>query len=607
MKTKRSLQNLIILIAIISSLSFNIIQIDSNLLNQTIPIPKTADTHLIWDLPLSNGPEFIAISEDAKYIAGAEYGGDYVTLFNSTTSNIIWDYSLSSTSIYGMDMSANGEYVIVGCTNHYVYVFNNTPDTFKTPFWSYDTGEVVWEVAISADGNYAVAGTSGANDYIILFNVTNPLDPFIWESTDSTDGIESLAISSNGTYIAAGADTTLYMYDKSSSTAQWSSSTSGWKENVAISANGKFVATGGSSGYLYLYDSSNSTYLWGDNLPGNILSIDMSDDGEYFVVGGTNGICSLYNKTGTNPERDYIVDAYDDVISVSISNDGNYVAAGYEYITSSNRNTIYFYNRISSTALWAQITRTTIREVALSSNGSYLAASEGYFETKLFFFTTLTILPDPYSLSSTYSGVGTTFVYELVEWNETLGNSLGITLADIDPTADVGEQRCYEITQIAKTSTYWIISYKAWNWGSDFHSNTPFTDSINVYVYPENKGESVDFIHPDLMSIIPKPVDKYLGGIDWDPGSSSSGMNYTFEKTVASNTFDLTTNYDIEGYLQSFIWRYNNDLLLNITYIGKRSASSTSIPFGEYYLFMTLTSIVLLIFIRKRKLKIYSH
>jgi len=603
MKTKRSLKNLIILFAFVFSLSFNKIQIDTNLLSQTMLSPKTADTHLIWDLALSNAPDFIEISEDAKYIAGADYGGDYVILFNSTTSDVIWNYSLSSTSIYGMDMSANGEYVIVGCTNHYVYVFNNTPNTYKTPFWSYDTGEVVWDVAISTDGNYAVAGTSGVNDYVILFNVTNPIDPFIWESTDSTDGIESLAISSNGAYIAAGAYTTLYMYNKSSSTAQWSASTSGFKENVAISANGKYVVTGGSIGYVYLYDSSNSNYLWSDNLPGDILSIDMSDDGEYFVVGGTNGICSLYNKTGTNPERDYIVDAYDAVMSVSISNDGNYVAAGYDYISSSNRNTVYFYDRTLSTALWVQMTRTSISAVALSSDGSYLAASEGYFETTLYFFITLTVLPDPYSLSSIYSTVGTTFVYELVEWNETLGNSLGITLADIDPTADVGEQRCYEITQITNNSNYWIISYKAWNWGSDFHSNTPYTDSIYVYVYPEDEGESIDYIHPDLMSIIPKPVDKYLEGIAWGPDSSSSGMSYTFERTQASHNFDLTVNYEIEGYLKSTTWKYNNDLLLNISYIGQRSASSSTIHFGEFYLFLTVTTIVLLIFIIKRKLK----
>ncbi|MFX1410964.1 MAG: hypothetical protein ACFFA6_11465 [Promethearchaeota archaeon] len=49
-----------------------------------------------------------------------------------------------------------------------------------------------------------------------------------------------------------------------------------------------------------------------------------------------------------------------------------------------------------------------------------------------------------------------------------------------------------------------------WNWGSDFHSNTPYTDSIYVYVYPEDGGENIDYIHPDLMSIIPKPVDEYL-------------------------------------------------------------------------------------------------
>ncbi|MFX1410965.1 MAG: hypothetical protein ACFFA6_11470 [Promethearchaeota archaeon] len=91
-----------------------------------------------------------------------------------------------------------------------------------------------------------------------------------------------------------------------------------------------------------------------------------------------------------------------------------------------------------------------------------------------------------------------------------------------------------------------------------------------------------------------------IGGQD----SSSSGMSYTLKRTQASHTFDLTINYDIEGYLKSMIWRYNNYLLLNISYIGQRSAKSTSIHFSEFYLFLTLTTIVLLILIEKRKLKI---
>ena len=138
----------------------------------------------------------------------------------------------------------------------------------------------------------------------------------------------------------------------------------------------------------------------------------------------------------------------------------------------------------------------------------------------------------------------------------------------------------------------------------NFNSYTPYSDSINVYVYPEDEGTNVDYIHSDLMSIIPKPVDEYLEGIDWDSTSSSSGLNYTYEQSFTPHTFDLILEYNVEGFLKSLIWTYNDYLLLNVTYMGERTGSgSTGIPFGGTFLLITFTTIALLIILVKQKIK----
>ena len=271
--------------------------------------------------------------------------------------------------------------------------------------------------------------------------------------------------------------------------------------------------------------------------------------------------------------------------------------------SSSGRNTIYFYERNNSSALWKHSTLTSIYEVTLSENGSYLAASEGGMGTKLYYITPFTSLPDPYSLNASYAKVGKTFVYEVIEWNETLAGSLGIALSDIDPSAGVGLRRCYEITQITKMTDYWIINYKAWNWGMDFYGYTPYSDSIDIYVYPAGEGMDVDYIHSDLMSIIPTPVAAYLDGIDWSSDSSSSGLSYSYEQYLSPHYFDLFIEYCAEGFLKSLVWTYNENVLLNISYIGERAPGGPiSIPFGEFYVGITLsTMVILIIFVNKKK------
>ncbi len=526
--------------------------------------PQSSQGHLLWTSKLSGTIRSIAISDAGDYIACGNLG--YVSLFNKSSNIALWNYSTGST-VNEIDISADGKYILAGCQDGWVYLFNNSVTTPKQYEWRYDTSEAVWCVAISADGKYAVAGTSGTNDKVCLLNVSKTSDPHIWTNSDSSDGIESVSISGNGSYIAASAFVYLYKFNLSSSTPDWSATLAlGGIVDIKMSRDGNYIAVV-SSGYVNLFDKefTSDTYLWqDDSLNGYGNSVDITLDGSYIVVAGDNAFCALYNKTGSTPEREYSVDALDHVNDAAISLDGNYVAAGYTYITDSYRNTTYFYDRDSSIATWRHMSQTTISHVALSANGSYLAACD--WDDNLYFYDTLKEVPESDDYNLGFSK-GDTFLYEITVKNNTELSALGITFA-ADST--IGEKRCYKITNIEETSSYWLVSYDAWDWSSDNDGCcgiTIYEDEIIVYKDPLDYGYNIKYIHPDLISILPKPTEEYIGLIDWDSSITVSGCNITWDAI----TYEVIYNYDDEGFLDKYTVKKDTKVILEIKYAGKAS------------------------------------
>ena len=159
-------------------------------------------------------------------------------------------------------ISADGNYMVAGGDK--VYLFNKSSTTPKTPIWEYDTGDYIWPVAISADGNYIVAGDESINGKFYLFHKSDP-NP-LWDYTIS-GYVNSLAISSDGTYIAVAAGDTFYLFNNTISSPMWNYTVEGEGNlavKVSISSDGKFIA--GGSGYgdyadarVYLFNNSFST------------------------------------------------------------------------------------------------------------------------------------------------------------------------------------------------------------------------------------------------------------------------------------------------------------------------------------------------------------
>ncbi len=238
-------------------------------------------------------------------------------------------------------------------------------------------------VAISADGKYIGAGGYNSDNKVYFFENSSSIP--LWSYTTGAR-IESISISANGSYMAVGgSDHNLYLFHQSSSTPLWSYTTRASVWATAISADGNYIVAGGEgvNWRVYLFHRSSSTPLL-NYIPssGVIGTVAISADGNYFVA-GTDGLGSndgkviLFNKTSLTPIWSYTVPG--SVMTVAISSDG-------DYITATGNNRVYLFHRSNSTPLWSYSVSSYSRRNALdiSSNGSYIGL--GCFNGKVYLF-----------------------------------------------------------------------------------------------------------------------------------------------------------------------------------------------------------------------------
>ena len=283
-----------------------------------------------------------------------------------------WSYETGD-NVYDVAISADGEYIAAGSTGYdnKLYLFDKDS---STPLWSYGAGNIVNSVAISADGEYVVAGSWDKKIYLFDKDSDTPL----WHYT--TDGeLYSVAISADGEYIAAGNhDDEFYLFDKDSNTPLWTYSAGDAVYSVSISADGEYIAVGSFDGKVYLFDKDSSTPLWSYSIGGEVWSVSISADGEYIAAGGDGDKVYLFDMDSPTPIWNY--DTGEDLLSVEISADGEYIVAG----GVGDDWKVYFFNTGSSTPLWSYTAGNIVSSVDISANGDYVTA--GSNDNKIYLF-----------------------------------------------------------------------------------------------------------------------------------------------------------------------------------------------------------------------------
>ena len=113
--------------------------------------------------------------------------------------------------------------------------------------------------------------------------------------------------------------------------------------------------------------------LWSYDTGSDVLSVSISSDGSYIAASSGNNVY-LFSKDNSSPLWSY--DTNGDVYSVSISSDGSYIAAG-------SGSSVYLFSKVDNTPLWSYTTDADVYSVSISSDGNYIAAG-GYPNVYLF-------------------------------------------------------------------------------------------------------------------------------------------------------------------------------------------------------------------------------
>jgi WD40 repeat protein len=207
------------------------------------------------------------------------------------------------------------------------------------------------------------------------YEVYSHFEKFSEWSYESNDKMLNVAVSADGEYIAAGSyDEYLYFFEKDSNTVLWSSNI-GYVFSVDMSADGEYIVAGSENEKVYLYEKDSSTPLWSYDTDDFVNAVAISADGEYIAVGGDNDKVYLFGKDSNEPIWSY--DTGNDVDTVDISADGSYIVAGTTSYSGGGTK-VYFFNKESNHPIW---TRSSFAaSVSISANGEYFALA-GYEDT----------------------------------------------------------------------------------------------------------------------------------------------------------------------------------------------------------------------------------
>jgi len=289
----------------------------------------------------------------------------YLSENTTAEKNPEWSYQAEK-MIFNVKISDNGRYIVAGSQDNNVYLFKNND---SNPLWNFTTQDSVTTVAISNDGKYIVAGSEDYNVYFFDRNNSIPL----WNFT-SNNYVRSVDISANGEYIVASSfDYNVYLFHKDSSTPIWSFATNNHVLSVSISADGQYIAVGSRDDEVYIFHKDNNTPLWNYTAGDDVYSIDISSDGNYIVAGSWDDNIYLFRRDNSTPLWYYTVTGSDvNVWSVAISDNCEYIVAGSSTAFPYENGKIYLFEKSSSSPLWIAETHKRAFSVAISSIGSMI-------------------------------------------------------------------------------------------------------------------------------------------------------------------------------------------------------------------------------------------
>ncbi|WP_240911706.1 WD40 repeat domain-containing protein [Thermococcus sp. LS1] len=278
-----------------------------------------------------------------------------LSTFNPTIAAVEpqWTYDVYGT-LWEVGVSGDGNYVVAGDTWYYVYGFDGNGNLM----WEYETDGTIYGVAITEDGRYSVAASDDGKVYFFDQRTGDVL----W-THDFLSPVLDAYISLNGRYVVAGlSNGDVYLLD-SNGNVLWSYSTGDGVMSVALSRDGYYVGVASADGYIYLLNKYGDL-LWKESLTGMPESIAISPEGDYIAVGDGYYYVYLFDKDG---DLLWKYETGDDIWGISVSSYGKYITAGADKI--------YVFSKDGS-VVWTYDTGDLVRGISVSPNGNYIVAGD---------------------------------------------------------------------------------------------------------------------------------------------------------------------------------------------------------------------------------------
>ncbi|KAI0410771.1 vegetative incompatibility protein HET-E-1 [Xylaria grammica] len=209
--------------------------------------------------------------------------------------------------------------------------------------------------------------------------VKPPYMPDTWGAcTQTFEGhsgwIFSIAISSDGRWLASGSeDCTIKVWDVTmGACTQTFEGHSGWIFSIAISSDGRWLASGSEDCTIKIWDvtmGACTQTLEGHNK--TVHSIAISPDGNWIVSGSSDCTIKIWD-LATGACKKTLKDHRDEIHSISLSTDGCWLASG-GWDTA-----IKIWNVVTGACKTTMIANESVRSIAMSPDSHWLASITGY-------------------------------------------------------------------------------------------------------------------------------------------------------------------------------------------------------------------------------------
>ena len=259
------------------------------------------------------------------------------------------------------------------------------------------------DVAVSGDGNY-LAAVNGTGVFYFASDNSTPKWWYLWQNM-----FRSVAISANGEYVVAGDNSGYLCYFNNSRATAGQRGSQTWmsidlwgpveRGTLDMSDDGDYVAIGGTGPNVFYFanctsrSSPNQYANWTDYISYDVGTVHISPDGKYVAAGGRRaggGFVAFYKDANVEPyptEPDWKSESsiYNGIIDLALSDDGYAVVA----IDEAAPETLYYWANATNLSRDPNATWTknwAFHCVDMSADGDEVIAGTALFPCGLHFW-----------------------------------------------------------------------------------------------------------------------------------------------------------------------------------------------------------------------------